>query len=452
MPQSNHHTIIGNDNVNDNINHLRREHCKSSNSNDTVTNLTFCPDSQCLSYITNERTLEALLLPQTSASTSNSASNRTYDYADDSQNYNHNWRSIRFFPDDIVSNDHSNDQNNKINEKIFEDDYESLSLAEKLRRERQRVSYSGNGIHSYQWNLNRNYIFNNKSNINSNKRSCALLVPQRECIYYTPDYTKYKLRCVYKCNPYCNNNNKSDFCLPMDVRLSPCGNFIGFVQRGDLFVLIKRSCHNYDCNKNMNVIEDELFRAKQNWFFPNPIQLTFSSHENNSSYNCSNNNKCVSYGTPDFLSMEEISRYEGYWFTSDGSGIVFTKVDESDVERYRIYYNVDEHNQRMDSRQVSSLDVEMNDEVVCDNVQFSSTCSSCYDDGESDEGAERYEEHRYPFAGRINPVTTLGYISLREIKNMSSSENEDNDHKERQALATSIWEKDILWQEPPGMF
>ena len=335
-------------------------------------NLSFSPDSNYLSYVTNERTLEALNLNDCLASAE--------------------YNTVRFFPDDVLrnssssssinSNDGTDDENNEI--ALSEDDYESLSLVEKLRRERQRVSYSGNGIHSYQWSAER-----------------VLLVPQRECIYYTSDYTKYKLRCVYR--------SVDRDCLPMDVKLSPCGNCIGFVQRGNVYVLIR------DFNSHL--------------FHKRPIQLTFLRE-----------GEAVSYGTPDFLSMEEISRYEGYWFTSDGQGIVFTKVDETNVERYRIYYDSCDLGMK-DNGSNTYTDVEIKDDI---NIS-----SSCGDDQE-DINEDRFEEHRYPFAGRANPITTLGFFNLQELYGTHDSGNEELDNKQRQSLAENIWVKRVIWQESPG--
>ena len=378
------------------------QHCsKSQFVTGGPTNLTFSSDSAYLSYITNERTLEGLNL------------------ADCVAGKEHN--VVQFYPEEGADfdvggdwedhaadlNENMDDHSNKNSGNRSEDDYDSLSLAEKLRRERQRMSYSGNGIHSFHWSRKASAgRCTLPENGNRNLPDRSLLIPQRGSIYYTSDYVLEKLQCVYKCKDV----NSIDDGEPMDVRLSPCGNFIAFIRRGNLFVMIK--------NRNEKEANSSKLQSP-NSIFSRPIQLTFSKDE------------AVTYGTPDFLSMEEISRYEGYWFTDNSttspllckSGIVFTEVDERKVERYRIYYDNASNNFCNDN----------------EDDEFDET----EDDDNRNRRKNRFEDHRYPFAGETNPVTSLGYISLSNLLIC----NNDND---RQKCAERIWDSNIIWQKAPG--
>merc|ERR1719444_756829 len=104
-----------------------------------------------------------------------------------------------------------------------------------------------------------------------------------------------------------------------------------------------------------------------------------------------------------------MSRYEGYWFTKNG--IVFTRVDEEDVERYRIYY---------DGKVDGDGDV-MNFDNDTDHPQ----------------GNDEYEEHRYPFAGKANAVTKLGYIDFTDIFMTQCN-------VKQQEIAKHIWKNSIV--------
>ncbi|EED91528.1 hypothetical protein THAPSDRAFT_34973 [Thalassiosira pseudonana CCMP1335] len=77
--------------------------------------------------------------------------------------------------------------------------------------------------------------------------------------------------------------------------------------------------------------------------------------------------KHLTNGVADYVAQEEMDRHTGFWWHPSSNGILFTRVDESMVPPYRIIHNA----------RSSSLTV--------------------------------YEEHRYPYAGKLNPSIQLGY-------------------------------------------
>lgn len=264
-------------------------------------------------------------------------------------------------------------------------------------------------------------------------------MPQRESIFYTRNYLEQDLQCIYSAT---GNSSSTDYHdEPMDVRFSSSGRMIGFTSGGNLYCII---------------LDDNDVKSK-------PIQLTFNEDDG------------VSYGTPDFLSMEEMSRYEGYWFT-DCDGIVFTKVDERAVDKYRIYYDVNDLKNGSTAAERSRVNhaSAAADYDYDDDVMMSSGSNNCTNGGgggndhssSADDAATtttEYEEHRYPFAGQANPVTEVGYLPLssllmsmealpNNIGSSSSSSSAEEVWAVRQERAKMLWREAIQWHVSPGTY
>ena len=83
--------------------------------------------------------------------------------------------------------------------------------------------------------------------------------------------------------------------------------------------------------------------------------------------------RSITHGLADFVAQEEMDRYRGFWWDPSSSGIVFARVDESDIPPFRITLQGKEGGASSDAP---------------------------------------YEDHRYPFAGEANPVVRLGYVKV----------------------------------------
>ena len=83
--------------------------------------------------------------------------------------------------------------------------------------------------------------------------------------------------------------------------------------------------------------------------------------------------RSITHGLADFVAQEEMDRYRGFWWDPSSSGIVFARVDESDIPPFRITHQGKEGGASSDAP---------------------------------------YEDHRYPFAGEANPVVRLGYVKV----------------------------------------
>ncbi|KAL0584236.1 hypothetical protein ABG067_005894 [Albugo candida] len=79
----------------------------------------------------------------------------------------------------------------------------------------------------------------------------------------------------------------------------------------------------------------------------------------------------VSNGLACFLTQEELSRYRGFWWSPDSTHIAFEQVDESGIDEYRIMHL-----------------------------------------GDPTLGRDAQEDHRYPFAGTMNPRRRLGIVRV----------------------------------------
>ncbi len=174
------------------------------------------------------------------------------------------------------------------------DSSDSLSLEEKLRRERQRMHSSG-GLTQFSWT-------------NTKKNVLRLLVPIRGSLY-VQDGLDSHLKIVYDKHSM-DQAVKTSKIIPIpptaaiDPQLSPDGQLFAFCVLGEIFV---GSCH--EC-------------------LP-PVQVTFGADLKNA----------ITHGLADFVAQEEMDRYRGFWWSPDSKGIVFARVDESKVPPYRITHH-----------------------------------------------------------------------------------------------------------------
>ena len=171
---------------------------------------------------------------------------------------------------------------------------DSLSLEERLRRERQRLHSSG-GLTQFCWTYN-------KSNL------LRLLVPIRGSLYIQDGLNSY-LKIVYDKHSLDELVRSSKLSPPpptaaIDPQLSPDGQIFAFCVMGEIFVALCHECHP-------------------------PVQLTYGADLKNS----------ITHGLADFVAQEEMDRYRGFWWSPDSKGIVFARVDESKVPPYRITHH-----------------------------------------------------------------------------------------------------------------
>ena len=263
--------------------------------------------------------------------------------------------------------------------------------------------------------VNMSYDNNNK-NMDEDE-NLRILIPLRGNIY-VQDGIGAPLRLIYDKNTSLNNvflsnpNSESNGNTTkqnrrnsgsaigrdngaIDPQLSPDGTMVAFVVAGEIYV-IDASSHpkqqtkiSSDLNGNCT---DKPSSARV------PVRITFGA--SNIGDDNDPHHSCITHGLADFVAQEEMDRYRGFWWNPTSDGIVFTKVDETDVPPYRINHQ-----------------------------------------GRDGTGSSTYEDHRYPFAGEQNPKVSLGFISVdRQI-----IVNEDAQQ------AKKSWVHDVKWLDSPSM-
>ena len=149
---------------------------------------------------------------------------------------------------------------------------QNVSLEEALRRERMRQHEMG--ITQYEWA----------------KQGSRLLLPLRGDIY-TSEGPGQTLRKIVA------SQDKP----ALDAQLSPDGNWVAYVQEGELYV-----------------IPFEGGEARQ---------LTFGARESGKTH-----------GLAEYIAQEEMGRRHGYWWSPDSRWLAFTEVDETHIPIYRIMH------------------------------------------------------------------------------------------------------------------
>jgi dipeptidyl-peptidase-4 len=263
---------------------------------------------------------------------------------------------------------------------------DSMSLEERLRRERQRLSASSGSLTQFSWAWRNN--------------SLRLLVPARGSLFVQDGILGQSLassaRCMHEKAAATGGGAGG---AAVDPQLSPDGTLVAWTVDGELYV------------KSADASSGD-----------QAIRVSFGAVQSDQ--------VCVSHGVADFVAQEEMDRYRGFWWHPDGTGILFTRVDESRVPLYRIMHP-ETHESSGDN---------------------------------SNHQATPYEDHRYPFAGSENPAVQLGFVKIDGASIFAdvavtddriptdSRQDEDAVMEEMrttaQELAVQHWDA-VKWWDPP---
>ena len=243
---------------------------------------------------------------------------------------------------------------------------DTLSLEERLRRERQRLNSSG-GLTQFSWC----WVQQNKHDQRIPPPILRLLVPIRGSLYVQdgmdsflkPVYDKHSLQ-----PPTQAKNTGSSGAI--DPQLSPNGALVAFCVYGEIYVTSASA-------------------TQQSSSPPLPTQVTYGADLD----------RAITHGLADFVAQEEMDRYRGFWWAPDSSGILFARVNESEVPPYRITHHDGNH--------------------------------------------DVFEDHRYPFAGKNNPKVQLGFVPV------DASSIVEQTTRDPSSVAQSLWQRNVTWWDPP---
>ena len=142
----------------------------------------------------------------------------------------------------------------------------------------------------------------------------------------------------------------------LDAKLSSDGSTVAFVANKEVYVMSVASSVENDDKKNK------------------PIQVTRGARDVQGRTN----------GVADYLAMEELERSEGYWLSPNGQTLAFEQVDEGHIPAYRIVH------QEAPGGLAPSLKEGATKAEMATTTQVP------------------HEEHRFVFAGTVNPKVKLG--------------------------------------------
>jgi dipeptidyl-peptidase-4 len=155
-----------------------------------------------------------------------------------------------------------------VDSRILEPEDVELSEEEKALRERQRIA-GVKGIARYDWGT-----------------ATTILVPIGGDLHLID---------LSSGTPEARQLTQTD-AFEYDAKISPAGNYVSFIRDGALYAIA-------------------LATGKETQISPD-----------------GDASKALSYGTAEFVAQEEMSRYTGYWWSTDDAYVAYTRVDESTVD------------------------------------------------------------------------------------------------------------------------
>ena len=212
------------------------------------------------------------------------------------------------------------------------------------------------------------------------------------------DMTHDEPRCIY--NALSSSNSLSSPCI--DPQLSPDGSMVAWAANGELFV---QSCGDSYLAEKQDSVGSRAKRsgnssprdASSSESSPTPIQITFGAVQTTE--------LCISHGIAEFVAQEEMDRYRGFWWHPQSTGILFVRVDESHVPPFRILHHHDATTTGQSSSSAQST-------TTASESPLSPGHQPSQSQPPLSSSAIPYEDHRYPFAGKMNPKVQLAYVEI----------------------------------------
>ncbi|KAL7569483.1 hypothetical protein ACA910_009716 [Epithemia clementina (nom. ined.)] len=174
---------------------------------------------------------------------------------------------------------------------------------------------------------------------------------------------------------------------------------------------------------------------------PAPVPITFGAVTSSSSLSSSSTSNggtggcCITHGLAEFVAQEEMDRYRGFWWHPQSLGILLTRVDESSIPPYRILHHHHHQQQQPMTTTTTTTTTTTSGEFLTNPQQQAhsqpqpTTAASQPPQSSSQLPPPSsttpplsipYEDHRYPFAGKVNATVELAFVQVDRASILSS--------------------------------
>ena len=297
-------------------------------------------------------------------------------------------------------------------------------LEERLLRERLKVGPGSAGsLTQFHWaNVRDNGTphHNDRNDVNetSEKYSDAksssfsrshirLLIPARGSLYIqdgidtnmgdsSREHDSSKVRCI------CIHDKSVTGMSATDAQLSPDGSMVAWTHDGEIYVQSAQP-RTFDPTLIPSVdtaallLDDSFLAAATSTTTP-AVRISFGASQTES---C-----CITHGVADFVAQEEMDRYRGFWWHPNSNAILFTRNDESEVPIYRIM-----HQSNSSALPSFSSSQQHTDHSSSQHYESNGSSNGLFATSKITTNAA-FEDHRYPFAGKMNPSVKLGLVKV----------------------------------------
>jgi dipeptidyl aminopeptidase/acylaminoacyl peptidase len=243
------------------------------------------------------------------------------------------------------------------------------------------------------------------SDATSSKSHVRLLIPARGSLYIQDGIDTNiggdaarehdsTIRCI------CIHDKSVTGMSATDALLSPDGSMVAWTHDGEIYV---QSAQPRTLDPTLipsidtaALLLDDTFLAAATSTTTPAVRISFGASQTES---C-----CITHGVADFVAQEEMDRYRGFWWHPNSQAILFTRTDESEVPIYRIM-----HQSNSSALPSFSSSQQHTDHSSSQHYESNGSGNGLFATSKITTNSA-FEDHRYPFAGKMNPSVRLGLV------------------------------------------
>ena len=263
---------------------------------------------------------------------------------------------------------------------------------------------------------------NNNDNTPAAQQHVRLLIPARGSLYIqdgidtqssstgsssisSSDAASHPDRRTVQCR--CLHDKSVTGMSATDAQLSPDGRLVAWTHEGEIYVQsaqprtldpsLLQQLRRSHMDTAVRLLDDSVWAAATSTTTP-AVRISFGASQTES---C-----CITHGVADFVAQEEMDRYRGFWWHPNSDAILFTRTDESEVPIYRIM-----HQSNSSALPSFSSSQQHTDHSSSQHYESNSSSNGLFATSKNSTNSA-FEDHRYPFAGKMNPSVKLGLVSV----------------------------------------